>query len=124
MRSSDSRRRATRRGAWAETFCCWWLRARGFRILARDVRTKVGEIDIVARRGDLLVFAEVKARVDMATALGSVGDRQKQRISRAAAWYLRGNPALGGHRLRFDVFAVAPWRLPVHIENAWIENAG
>ena len=57
-------REAERRGRGAETIACWYLRMRGWRILARRARVPGGEVDIVAKRGRTLAFVEVKARGD------------------------------------------------------------
>ena len=57
-----TRRRNEQHGRNAETVAAWFLRLKGYRILARRVRTHVGEIDLIARHGDTLVFVEVKAR--------------------------------------------------------------
>ena len=57
-----NREAAEKRGRGAETLACWFLRLRGWRILARRARVPGGEVDIVARRGRTLAFVEVKAR--------------------------------------------------------------
>ena len=121
MTAATTRRRraAYRRGRLAETVAVWRLRLAGYRILARDVKTPVGEIDIVARRGGTLVFVEVKRRDSRAAAAESLSARQRQRILRAALWYVRHNPSLTGLAMRFDVILVAPWHLPWHLPAAW-----
>lgn len=121
-RGPRERARANARGRLAESLCAWLLRLKAYRILATGYRTKVGEIDVLAARGDTLVAVEVKVRANRATALEAVTWRQRRRIERALAWYLRGHPECAGMALRFDVFAVVPWRLPSHIENAWRAN--
>lgn len=102
--------------------CVWYLRLRGYRILARRLRTPVGEIDILARRGAVLAAIEVKARDRLADAAEAVTPRQRRRVTRAAAWVLAGRPALADLSLRFDAMLVAPRRLPVHIPDAWREE--
>jgi putative endonuclease len=96
-----------------------WLRLRGYRILARNFRTPVGEIDIVARRRAVLCLVEVKARDEVANALQAISPRQRERISRAASAFLQQNPSCFGLDLRFDAVLVAPWRLPRHLKSAW-----
>jgi putative endonuclease len=113
------RRVAYRRGRVAETVAAAWLRLFGYRILARGLRTPVGEIDIVARRGDTLVVVEVKSRSSIAVAAHSLPLWQRRRIVRAAQWYLAGRPALARLALRFDVVLLAPWRPPRHLRDAW-----
>ncbi len=99
------------------------LKLRGYRILSRRLRTPVGEIDILARRGRTLAIIEVKARDDFASAAGSVTDRQKQRLIRAAGWVVAGRPDLASLDTRFDVMLVAPRRLPHHVVDAWRVDA-
>lgn len=121
---TERRRKAERRGRWAESLCIWSLRLRGYRIPARDYRVAVGEIDILARRGGTLVAIEVKARGDRATASEAVTPRQRRRIMRAAAYFLSGRPDLARLTLRFDVMLVTPGRLPLHLRDAWREGDG
>ncbi len=119
MRPSADKRRAWRRGRWAETLCAWHLRLRGYRVEARRYRTPVGEIDIVARRGTVLAVVEVKARPELAAAAEALHPRQRARIARAAEAYVQARPDRAGLDLRFDVMLVRPWRLPVHLTDAW-----
>jgi putative endonuclease len=67
----DKKQTAEKFGRFAETLAAWSLRIKGFRIIARGFRTPVGEIDIIARRGGLLVFIEVKARRNITDAAAS-----------------------------------------------------
>jgi putative endonuclease len=120
--ATERRRKAERRGRWAESLCLWSLRLRGYRILARDYRVPVGEIDIVARRGGTLVAIEVKARGDHASAVEAVTPRQRRRITRAAAQFLASRPSLARLTVRFDVMLVVPRRLPLHLRDAWREG--
>ena len=76
------RQRAQRRGVRAESLCCLWLRLKGYRIVARQFRTPVGEIDIAARRGGILAIVEVKARAEHGVAAASITRRQQRRIMR------------------------------------------
>jgi putative endonuclease len=115
----SKRRRAYRAGLLGEAACVWWLRLRGYRILARRYRAPVGEIDIVARRGRLLAMVEVKTRAAFAEALEAVGPRQRQRVERAAEAFLARHPDLADAEVRFDVMLVVPWRPPRHIMDAW-----
>jgi putative endonuclease len=107
-------------GLRAETRAAWWLRLKGYRILARRCRFPVGEIDLVARRGRLVAFVEVKARRDADLALEAVGPRTRRRIVAASELWMQGHPELSGHDRRFDVVVVVPRRLPVHHAGAYI----
>jgi putative endonuclease len=116
------RQKAYGHGRLAEKLCVWVLRLKGYTVLETGFRTRVGEVDILASRGGKLIAVEVKTRATRAAAIEAVSWRQRRRIERAAQWYMRGNPKSGEKGIRFDVFAVAPWRLPTHIENAWHSN--
>ncbi|MEO1093120.1 MAG: YraN family protein [Pseudomonadota bacterium] len=110
------------RGRRAEAVAAWWLRLRGFRILARRYRTPVGELDLVAKRGGLMVFVEVKRRASTADAAAAVSLAQRRRIGRAAAAFLARHGAADAPHTRYDVIAVAPWQWPCHVVDAWREN--
>ena len=113
------RRRAWRFGWLAEELCAVVLRLKGYRVLARRWRTAAGEIDIVARRGRVLAFIEVKARRDGATAAEAISARQRRRVVQAAQAFAARHPAAAGLDWRFDAMLVAGWRPPRHIEDAW-----
>lgn len=113
-----TRQRAEGWGRRAETLAAWWLRLKGYRILAQRVRTPVGEVDLVARRGRTLVFVEVKARPNLPSAAGSITQGGRRRISRAANALL-ARFGQGCEVARIDVVLVVPWRLPLHIVGAW-----
>lgn len=119
MIDAARRRAAWRRGLAAETVCVLWLRLLGYRIVARRLRTPVGEIDIVARRRDVLAVVEVKTRRDQSAAIRSVTRRQRRRLERAAQWLAAGRPDLATLKIRFDLMVVAPWRAPRHLIDAW-----
>ena len=119
MAARSERVRRFRFGRLAEALCAWHLRLRGYRILARRFQTPLGEIDIVARRGGLVAFVEVKARRDLVQAGESLSVRQQRRIARAAQVYLQKQPSLQALDKRFDVMLVAPWRVPRHVIDAW-----
>lgn len=114
-----ARRIAERRGRSAELLCLWVLRLKGWRILERDLRLPVGEIDIIARRGNVLAAIEVKARDALDSAAHAVTPRQRRRIARALAWFLARRPDLARLSPRFDVMLLVPGRLPRHIVAAW-----
>ena len=112
------RRLAWRFGRLGEALCAWRLRLCGWRLLARDVRTPVGELDLVVRRGRMLAFVEVKARSD-AGVNEPLTAHQRRRIVRAAAAYLAARPDLAGLDIRFDVMLVGRARLPRHLPAAF-----
>ncbi len=91
--------------------------AKGYRILARRYRTRLGEIDLIARRGDLVLIVEVKARRTLVEAMEAVAWQSERRIEGAADLWLARRPDHGRLSVRFDMVAVLPWRWPAHVEN-------
>lgn len=118
-RPATARQAANQRGARAERNAALLLRLKGFRILARRYRAPVGEIDLLAKRGRMLVGVEVKARQDRESAAFSISPRQQQRIARAMEHFLAANPKYSEHQIRFDAILATPGRLPQHIPDAW-----
>lgn len=116
------RRGAEKSGRRAETLAGLLLRLKGYRILSRRFKTPVGEIDIVARRGRLLAFVEVKHRRSSTLAGDALEAVDTARISRAAGWYLARHPHCSGLDCRFDVIFLAPGRWPHHLCNAFMAS--
>src|SRR5690606_28382810 len=106
-------------GLSAESRAAAFLVAHGYRIVARRFRSPVGEVDIVARRGPVLVFVEVKARSTLDGAAESLLPRQQRRIAAAAAAWLADHPDDLESDIRFDALLVAPGESPRHIEAAF-----
>jgi putative endonuclease len=114
-----NRAQAERKGRTAETIAVWYLRAKGYRLLAQRFKSPVGEIDLIMRRGDTTVFIEVKARSTVDDAIISVTEWQARRISAAArSWMMKDHKAATGFS-RFDIVAVPSYLWPTHIENAF-----
>lgn len=121
--AEHSRRQQAWRFGWAaETATAWSLRAKGYRIIRRRHRSPVGEVDLIARRGKLLAFIEVKARSTREAAADSITARQKSRIERAAALFLSSHSRYADFDIRFDVVLITRGRLPYHIKDAWRPN--
>jgi putative endonuclease len=116
--SPEGRRKAEVAGRRGERVAAWWLRLKGWRILATRCRTRVGEVDIVARRGRMVAFVEVKARGSEAELALAIDVRRLARVA-AAADLLRHRYARAGEDVRIDVMLVAPRRLPRHLVNVW-----
>jgi putative endonuclease len=113
--ASPARVAAFRTGLSAEARAAAYLMAKGYRILAKRFRTPYGEIDIVARRRNLLAFIEVKARASLDEAAFAVTPRQQARIITAAQAWLMAHPEHADFDLRFDAMPIAPRRLPRHL---------
>jgi putative endonuclease len=110
---------AFRVGLSAESRAAALLVVKGYRIVARRYRSPVGEVDIVARRGRVLIFVEVKARNRLDDAAESLLPRQQRRIAAAASAWLAEHPDDAESHIRFDAVLVAPGRLPRHIPAAF-----
>jgi putative endonuclease len=117
--ASRERVAAFQTGLSAESRAAACLLAKGYRILARRYRTPYGEIDIVARRRNLLAFIEVKARASLDEAAYAVTPRQQGRIIAAAQAWLMEHPEHADFDLRFDAILIAPRRLPRHLPAAF-----
>jgi len=114
----ETRRQAHRLGHSAEWRAVWRLRLAGYSILARRYKTRLGEIDIVARRGGVLAFVEVKARGDFETAGFALYGRQFGRVAAAASMFVAHHPQYAAHSLRFDaMLVVGLW--PRHLPDVW-----
>ena len=108
-----------------EDLAARWLQGRGMRLLARNFRGKTGEIDIIARDREHLVFVEVRARSNrnFSTAAGSVDRRKQQRIVRTAQLFLQRHPELARLPCRFDVIAFEPRQSLDSLAIRWIPGA-
>ncbi|WP_455479080.1 YraN family protein [Bartonella sp. B23] len=103
------------RGIRAEKWAAWWLRLKGFHIAEIRFRTKCGEIDLIARRGNLVLIVEVKARSTLAEAMAAVSWVNEKRIEAAADIWLTRQKDHALLCVRFDLIAILPWSLPQHI---------
>lgn len=112
-----TRRHNERRGHRGEWIASLALMVKGYRILERRYRTKSGEIDIIARRGDVVAFVEVKVRATLLQAMDAISHSNERRIEASADLWLMRQVEHPGLSLRFDMVAVLPWRWPVHVEN-------
>jgi len=113
-----NRHAAEKRGRGAETLACWYLRLKGWRILARRARVPGGEVDIIAKRRKMLAFVEVKARSSAEAAAFALDDWRLRRVAvaaeRLAPRYMRA-----GDDIRIDALFIVPRRWPKHLANVW-----
>jgi putative endonuclease len=117
--NAKSRLKAYRRGHRGEWLAAAALMAKGFRIIARRYKTPLGEIDLIARRGDLVLMVEVKARRTLLAAMEAISGTAERRIEGAADLWLSRQRDYGRLSVRFDMVAILPWRWPVHVENVF-----
>lgn len=116
---SEKRRKAYALGVEAEKLASKMLVSRGWEVEATRYKTKAGEVDLIARQQNLIIFVEVKARSNQITALESVSEKSKARIKAAGLeWLLEqdDHPMLSW---RCDLIVVTPDGEPLHIEGAW-----
>ena len=118
-RDADQRRKALRRGGVSEYLAALSLVLRGYRILAMRYRVKSGEIDIIARKGDLVSFIEVKARRTTEESVFAVNGLTQARIRNASQHWLKTCEDAGKISYSYDIVAVQPWRWPVHFRDAF-----
>ncbi|MEJ7934538.1 YraN family protein [Sphingobium sp. AN558] len=117
-RAIPARLAAEKRGRQAERIAGWWLRLKGWQIVGRRMRTAAGEVDLVARKGVMLAFVEVKARANGADLDLAIDERRLARVAAAAEilWHSLAKP---GDDMRIDVILLAPGHRPRHLANVW-----
>ena len=113
------RKKAEAFGGLGEKLGALLLMLKGYRIVARQYRTPVGEIDIIGRRGEVLIFVEIKARKTAAAAETAITPQQRTRIERAAGAFIQAHSDLAHLDIRFDALLVIRGRWPIHIVDAW-----
>jgi len=119
-RKADKKKiRAFHRGWISEYLAAFYLMMKGYRILALRYKTRVGEIDIIARRGDVVVFCEVKARATVEDAVFAVNATTQKRIRDASDLWISKQKTVSQLSQRYDVIAILPRSLPKHIENCF-----
>lgn len=112
-------------GRRAEKLTAWYLRLKGYRILAERYRNHGGEIDLLAARGRTLCVVEVKARRNLDDCADSVPPFKQQKIMRAVEGLMASRGKIAGlakvreRNIRFDVVWIARGRWPRHIKDAW-----
>ena len=115
----SSRAEREARGRCGEWLAAWYLRLKGWRIVGSRIKTPRGEVDLVARRGRLVAFVEVKWRAG-ANELDFAIDEYRLRRVAAAAEILVPRYVRSGDDMRVDVLLLAPGRFPRHLQNVWM----
>lgn len=119
MSRLDKRQKAYRKGFVAEYFAAAILIIKGYRICNMRYRTKLGEIDIIARKGDLAIFIEVKARKTVPLGVDAVSLTAQNRIRGASDVWLQKQSRASHLSQRYDIIVVTPWRFPHHFIDAF-----
>lgn len=118
-RTPEQRHEADQRGRQGEAEAAMYLAQNGWRVVAERVKTKRGEIDLIAKRTGLVAFVEVKWRARGADLAEAIDERRLARVA-AAVELVWQDYATGGEDIRIDVILLAPGQRPTHIENAWM----
>lgn len=105
-------------GIFAEIVSIIYLSLLGYFIIARRYKTRLGEIDLIARRGKTIAIIEVKARKDNSIEEVLTSHQQK-RIADAASLFIAKNPNFANFQVRFDLIIIKPWFRLKHVKNAW-----
>ncbi len=118
-----NRTRAQRRGQWAEDLACDYLRHNGLEVMTRNYRGARGEIDLIMRLRDTLVFVEVRyrERPDYGTGAETVDRTKRRKLLAAARQYLQRHDPGASQPCRFDVISITRGDDAPRIE--WIQDA-
>ena len=98
--------------------------AKGYQVLGFRLKNRAGEIDLLARRGDVLAVVEVKRRATLDQAMTCLSETQKSRLMAAGRAVARNRPSLKQLSLRLDMVALAPGRFPRHVRGLSQESLG
>ena len=124
--STDNWRERKRRynlGHRAEILAAIWLSLKGYKVIGRRIKTPAGEIDLIARKGRISIFIEVKARKTHDLGILAVDPKTQKRLCRAAS-YITAKENWHSHEkddIRFDLMIFSKWYFR-HILNAWSCN--
>lgn len=121
MKTKAEKRAYEKAGRRAENLACLYLRLKGYRILERRFKVRDGEVDIIARKGNVIAMVEVKQRASAAAAELSVSYENQTRLMDAAEIYINRDRHLSGvdFELRYDfLYVIGRWKIR-HITNAF-----
>jgi putative endonuclease len=112
-------------GKWGETLAANWLSGQGLQILARNVRTPYGELDVIARQKDVLVFVEVKTRTNTEFGMPetAITPEKQKHLHDSAIYYLQEKAPDFSGDWRVDVIAILTASQNDGPEIYWIQNA-
>ena len=119
QRPRQERQFAEGAGRRGEALAALFLQVQGYRVLDRRVKTPVGEVDLIVRRGKITVFVEVKSRSFSHQEADALYAGNRKRIVRAAQYWLIRNPNRAEDEYRFDVIFLAPFAWPRHLKAAF-----
>lgn len=105
-------------GILAEKIVGIFLTLKFYKIIHRRFKCKFGEIDIIARKNNRIIFIEVKARKDIAL-MDFISKYQSERIKKAAEFFILQNPKYRNYKISFDAIYVNKYFIPIQIKNYW-----
>ena len=102
----------------AEIIASCYLRFKFYQIIARRFKSPFGEIDIIAKKSNKLIFIEIKARRDTSL-MDFISKRQQNRINKAAEYFLISHPKYQTYQINFDAIIMNKFFWPKHFKNYW-----
>ncbi|MBL4871450.1 MAG: YraN family protein [Robiginitomaculum sp.] len=114
-----TRKQAERKGRRAEMWAGVYLRLKGYSILETRYKTRYGEIDIIARKGNILAIVEVKRRQTLGLAHDALTAQSIKRIEEAGASYQEAHENLHDLEMRFDAIFITRTFHIHHLKDAW-----
>lgn len=118
-RSKQDRQKSFQLGYFAEYIAVIFLMLKGYRILAHRFTSKLGEIDVIARQKDLVIFVEVKARRSSQSGVNAVTHSAQARIKAASDIWLAKQADYQSLSQRYDIITISPWKWPQHFIDAF-----
>lgn len=115
---NNKKRRIYYFGLIAEIVAAIYLRCKFYQIIARRYKSPFGEIDIIAKKSNQIIFIEVKARKDISL-MDFISKYQQNRINKAAQYYLLKYPKYQKFNLRFDAIIMNKYFCPIHFKSYW-----
>lgn len=127
QKPDPKRQKAHLFGLRSEQIARWFLRLKGYEILAERYTNAFGEVDILAKKGSVIALVEVKARKRFRDCAEAITPAKQERQIKAAKSLLAYPGKYGRHishdtQIRFDVIMIVPWHFPRHLTNAFTEN--
>ncbi len=105
-------------GLIAEIIASWYLRLNFYQILSHRFKSPFGEIDIIAKKNNQIIFIEIKARKDISL-MDFISKKQQQRINKAAEYFLIKHPKYQNYQIRFDAIIMNRFFWPKHFKSYW-----
>lgn len=116
-----TKKRAYYYGVISEWIACFYLMIKGYQLIRHNYLTKVGQIDLIMKRKDTLIFVEVKSRNDASRLECLISNQQKRHLVNAANYFLNKNKKFSNKIIRFDaIYIIGLYRI-MHFKNIYDE---